>query len=96
MATGTVSASVDLDTKRVVAAYLRQTGTTANQVIRDLWRYIAHTGNIPSFDLEPKTTDEPNSFKRLLSLRSEVGEQATSITTMDTNTLRRELAERDV
>lgn len=47
MSTSTVSASVDTRTKAIANAYIRKAGLTPNEVIRNLWEYIARTGRVP-------------------------------------------------
>lgn len=96
MATGTVSASINVDVKRIVANRLREAGTTANEVIRNLWEHIAATGEIPSFNesAAPEKNTEPEAFRRLMQLRAAVPSN-TPLVTMDAAALRAELENRD-
>lgn len=96
MATATVSASVDADVKRIVNRRLRELGTTPNKVIRDLWEHIALSGEVPSYarDQHAPSPGEPDSFRRLMQLRSAVP-ASSPLADMDTQALRRELEARD-
>ena len=49
MSTATVSASVDTRTKVVANEYIRKSGKTPNQLIKDLWEQIARTGIVPDY-----------------------------------------------
>lgn len=96
MATATVSASVNADVKRIVGNRLREQGTTANEVIRNLWEHIAATGEIPTFEAPERTGDveDPAALRRLMKLREDVP-LGTPLASLDSAGLRRELEERD-
>lgn len=49
MSTATVSASVDSRTKALANEYIRKSGKTPNQLIKDLWERIARTGEVPDY-----------------------------------------------
>ena len=99
MATATVSASVDVDVKRLAGSYIRQAGSTPNEVIRNLWVHIARTGEVPSFESAPaaKTTsaEEPAAFAELMRLRAQVP-AGTALSGMSPADLKRELEDRDL
>lgn len=97
MATATVSASVNAQTKHIVSTYLDQAGTTANEVIKSLWEHIAATGEIPSFVpcAQDPSEEEPEAFRRLMELRARVP-HGTSLATMSPADLKDELRNRDV
>lgn len=63
MSTATVSASVDTRTKAIANAYIRKSGKTPNQLIKDLWEHIARTGEVPSY-AEPRYAREQERVRR--------------------------------
>lgn len=60
MATATVSASIDAQTKTIANAYIQKAGLTPNEVIRSLWEHIAATGEVPTSE----KTDEDRERRR--------------------------------
>ena len=99
MATATVSASVDVEVKRLAGSYIRQAGSTPNEVIRSLWVHIAQTGEVPTFENEPATestdTEEPAVFTELMRLRAQVP-AGTALSSMSPAGLKKELENRDL
>lgn len=98
MATSTVSASINTETKTIVSHHLAQAGTTANEVIRSLWNYIAATGKIPRFDAAPEQESETGNsqtFQHLMELRSRTP-HGTPLAHMTAADIKRELMMRDV
>lgn len=94
MATSTVSASVNSDVKRVVAARLREANITPNKVIQDLWDHIAATGDIPRYSPTQTLPESSAQFERLMQLRASIP-PSNPLVSMDTRTLRDELRNRD-
>ena len=99
MATATVSASVDVEVKRLAGAYIRQAGSTPNEVIRNLWVHIAQTGEVPTFESAPAPeaagAEEPTAFAELMRLRAQVP-AGTALSSMSPADLKRELEDRDL
>lgn len=96
MATATVSASVDVATKRIASAYIRQSGMTLNEVIRNFIETIAATGSIPECGLSAKAAAKTDdNFLALMELRARVP-RGTPLATMTSADLREELSGRDV
>lgn len=94
MSTSTVSASVDSTTKAIANARIREAGTTPNTVIRDLWKHIASTGEVPVFhEAESQHSRKRLAMERLESLRASVP-RGTPLATMSDADVREELRNR--
>lgn len=95
MASETVSASVDVNVKRLAGMYIKRAGRTPSDVVREVWNHIAATGEIPSFDDSASRQQASSSFRKLMDLRNEVP-CGTPLDEMDAAGIRRELMNRDV
>ena len=92
MATVTISGRVDESTKRLADMYIRKHGTTQAEIIANVWRYIADTGEIPTFSAKDKpASDIFQKFDRLRSLTL----KGTRLSTMSADDLKKELSERE-
>ncbi|KAA8827911.1 type II toxin-antitoxin system RelB/DinJ family antitoxin [Bifidobacterium tissieri] len=97
MPTATVSASVDVNTKAIANAYIKEAGLTPNELIRRLWESIANTGVVPEF------TDSDNmrrqarlqAYEKTQHLITELP-HGTALDTMSYEEMREELENRTI
>ncbi|PLS30988.1 hypothetical protein Uis1B_1278 [Bifidobacterium margollesii] len=97
MTTATVSASVDINTKTIANAYIKEAGLTPNELIRRLWESIANTGVVPEF------TDSDNmrrqarlqAYEKTQHLIAELP-HGTALDTMSYEEMRKELENRAI
>ena len=97
MTTSTVSASVDINTKTIANAYIKEAGLTPNELIRRLWESIANTGVVPEF------TDSDNmrrqerlqAYEKTRHLIAELP-HGTALDTMSYEEMRKELENRAI
>ena len=92
MATVTISGRVDESTKKLADMYIRKHGTTQAEIIANVWRYIADTGEIPALSAKDKT--DSNVYRRLDSLRARTP-RGTRLSTMGAGDLKKELSSRE-
>ena len=97
MATATVSASVDAQTKIIANAYIQKAGLTPNEVIRNLWEHIAATGEVPAS--EKTDTDRERrrheAFRHMESLMKTIPED-TPLATMSDEEIKEMIRNRDL
>ena len=97
MTTATVSASVDINTKAIANAYIKEAGLTPNELIRRLWESIANTGVVPEF------TDSDNMRRQARLQAYEQSQRliaalprGTALDTMSYEEMRKELENRAI
>lgn len=95
--TSTVSASVDARTKAVANEYIRKAGLTPNEVIRNLWEYIAHTGDVPVPDdaADERRKRRAEAFDRAEALVAAMP-TGTPLSTMGDDDIRKVLRDREI
>lgn len=91
--TSVVSGRVESRVRLRAERLLRQKNLTANDAIRNTWRYIADTGNIPESALYSPEEEVGEGFLLLEKARAAMP-QGTPLDIMTADDLKRELSNR--